>query len=774
MDTRADEKRNDDMTDPTAEGREPQTAPYPIDLIEPRHRDADTATFPGLPTFEGTVAPDRPLKVCIATIDVVGPVRNGGIGTAYRYVADFLVSCGHEVTILYGLGQHCENGAIEDWVDFYRERGITFVPMPQPELRSSRGPVGATSRISRLTYEWLKDRDFDVVHVSEWRGVGYYSLLAKNLGLAFKDTVFVVKCSSPTMWNKIGGNVLPDEKRDLILSYMERRSVELADIVVSGSLHMLRWMLDSGYNLVRPRCRVQPNIMLTSTLEEAVPESNEQGQRRPIDEIVFFGRLEPRKGIHIFCEAVDRLVKAGGPLPKKVTFLGKFAKVFDAETHIGERKERWPFEVETITGYDQPMAVHYLRQPGRVAVIPSLLENSSFAIYECLIYQINFLASDRGGNAELIHEDDYDDILFQAHPASLKRQFERVLTHGALVARPSFDNDENNRTWVNWHASLTKPGAIQALSRFPEAPAEPREPLVSVCLAHYERPDMVRHAIRSIEEQTYRNYEVVLVDDGSTSPTTVAFLEELKTDFAARGWQVVVQENAYLGASRNTAARHANGEYLLFMDDDNLAMPNEIETFVHVAERSDADIFTCFSDMFAGDGLPSKENSVSRITPIGPSLTVGAFVNCFGDSNSFVRKNSFDRIGGFTEDYRIGRDDQEFFSRAVINGFKLEVVPETLYWYRRPKPGAGMKAMNYSVSAGQYRVLRPYIAALPLALRNFILYAVGLENKASMLQAENRELQRRIEELEGSAPPAKKKKTPLYLIIYRRIRKLFN
>src|SRR5262249_20467512 len=73
------------------------------------------------------------------------------------------------------------------------------------------------------------------------------------------------------------------------------------------------------------------------------------------------------------------------------------------------------------------------------------------------------------------------------------------------------------------------------------APARP--PLVSVCLAHFNRPGPLRQALRSLEAQDYPHFEVVLVDDGSNDPEALALLDELGPVFARRGWRVVRQEN---------------------------------------------------------------------------------------------------------------------------------------------------------------------------------------------------------------------------------------
>ncbi|MEM7170921.1 MAG: glycosyltransferase, partial [Pseudomonadota bacterium] len=511
--------------------------------IEPRQLDRFTATFPGLPTLEQPLDPHRPLRICIITPDIVGPVRNGGIGTAYRYAADLLTSAGHQVTILYILGNHSENGPVEEWVKYYADRGVTFVPMPRPEIETGFGDNGRAVRFAYGAYCWLKSQEpFDLVHLTEWRGGGYFCMLAKRLGLAFQDTLFCVKCSSPSLWNRAGGSTHIDTHIELGISFMERRSVELGDVVVSGSLHLLRWMLQHGYRLNRERCHVQPNIMLgpvsptetsnspkTRNAHQPNDHSTSRLDRKkfPIDEIVFFGRLEPRKGIFIFCDALSRLV-AQDQVPRKVVFLGKVPTNFPARDIINERAKSWPFEVEIVSHLSQLEVVDFLKQGNRLAVIASLLENSSFAIYECLLHRIPFILCRSGGSPELVDKEDHAQVLFDPHPGDLQKLLGQVLRDGALLPQPSFDNDRNNQTWLDWHAWLSQPGQIQKMSNAYPAPTDPKDPLVSVCIAHFNRPELVRQAIESVKRQSYRNFEVVLVDDGSPGEENAQFLDQLE------------------------------------------------------------------------------------------------------------------------------------------------------------------------------------------------------------------------------------------------------
>lgn len=190
----------------------------------------------------------RKLKICIVTQDFVGPVKNGGIGTAYTYAARMLAQAGHDVTVLYTI-KSCVDKTLEYWTSHYQQMGINFVPAPDPKTGIQKGPAAEGLHIAYRAYEWLKQRSdkFDIVHASEWCANAYFCLQAKRTGLHFQNTKFVIKCSSPTLWNRIGNAQPITDVKTLTTMFMERRSVEMADYVICGSQYLLNWMEDQGY-----------------------------------------------------------------------------------------------------------------------------------------------------------------------------------------------------------------------------------------------------------------------------------------------------------------------------------------------------------------------------------------------------------------------------------------------------------------------------------------------------------------------------------------------
>lgn len=272
-------------------------------------------------------------------------------------------------------------------------------------------------------------------------------------------------------------------------------------------------------------------------------------------------------------------------------------------------------------------------------------------------------------------------------------------------------------------------------------------PLVSVCLVHHDRPSLLAQAVASLTQQDYPNFEVVLVDDGSSQPAALRYLDDLEAPFAVRGWQIFRQDNRYVGAARNQAARLARGDYLLFMDDDNVARADELSALVRAAEHASADIVTCTPGVFEGND-PAPAVCPRVWVPYGSSVAMGLLVNAFGDANALVRRSCFEALGGFTEDYGVGHEDWELFARAALGGFRIEVVPEPLFCYRANASGmlrSGQRALNLA------RSIRPYLEKYP-ELAPVLLLLQALFEQARIAPAvtagETTALRARLEEAE--------------------------
>jgi glycosyltransferase involved in cell wall biosynthesis/GT2 family glycosyltransferase len=666
-----------------------------------------TATFPSLPEVDAARGSRLP-RVCIATWEIEGPSRNAGIGTAYTSLADALKQAGYDVTILFLLGCHPTDGNMIDWVDYYQtHKGIRLVPLPM--AHEPRIHAAWASSVSYHTYVWLKEhqREFDIIHFPECQGLGFYSLLAKRQGLAFGDSTFVISAHGPTFWVKEGSQDYIRNLGELEIDFMERVSVSAADVVVSPSQYLLGWMQQNGWELPE-QTYVAPYVLPQGLLSEG---PGPRPHKKKIREIVFFGRLEIRKGLKLFCDALDEIC-ADQPDPKlEVTFLGKETELYGRSSigYISDRSKAWTVPWRIVANKYSKAAIEYLGGPGRLAVTSSLIDNFPNTVLECVGAGVPLLASNVGGIPEIIDAADHQNVCFEPRPDILAQRIRDALENGAASARPSASFSETERKWVNWHAALHNGARKERpVRKDRQTGRESIFPLVSVCFAYNLIGKGAATTLASLNQQDYPHLEIILAECG----TAAADPTNSPGDTGAvkgRDLRRIRRRGFELGAGRNAAAREAKGEYLLFVDDHSvLAAPNAISVFVQVAQRVDADILTSAISFFLGSSNGSSANRLehSRRPFLGGDAATGAFVNCFGSTNALVRRDAFEKIGGFSDEAVSTLDDWELLSKAALMGLRIETMPEVYLWQREDQD---QESLVHSL-VNAVRSARPYTA----------------------------------------------------------------
>jgi glycosyltransferase involved in cell wall biosynthesis len=564
------------------------------------------------------------------------------------------------------------------------------------------------------------------VHVSEWRGSGYLSLLAKRQRLAFQDTLFIVKTSSPWMWNRLYGSHPLDHVDDLAKVQAERRSVEFADIVIGGSLHLLRWMSSQGYRIPRDRTFVQPNVATFDHTADLMTQRDwERGKRHPVDELVFFGRLEARKGLFTFVQAIKRLLRQGAALPRQITFMGKpGARLMarpdqDIVDYIETETATWPTKIEILSEFQQYEALSYLLSGNRLAVMPSMIENSSLAVYEAAICGIPFIASNSGGTPELIATIDHPHVLCEAHPVPLADKISEALSLGGYVARPSFDNTANLEQWRRFHVDLGRGLMEQLLPAARQAPE--LTATASICIYHAGSDEKLRATLASILEQDNQPEEVLIAVDNDD----VAALDGAQAVAATVGLtaRIVPTFDLDAGQSFNVLADLARGDFLLFLWAGSTIRPMALRALTKVAASSNADLVNYFFRVTHEED-DSVKDYLSAI--VFGNVAQSFFRTDVTSLPLLVKRQTFSELGGFTTDYRVLAYDHELVAKAQISGVHCETALLELgtvpAWDEE-----WLRAKCYDQSVAQFRAIRPQLAGAPLALRELLLMSKGLQ-----------------------------------------------
>ncbi len=663
-------------------------------------------------------------SICLVTNDIKGLTRGGGTAGFVATIAETLAIEGHAVTVLVDRTYPPDNGTFEQWIAYYAQKNINITVLKgKPDILFHGDEYLI---ISYEIYEWLKCHHFDIIQFNDYEGMGFYTALAKRHKLAFIKTLICVVVHSPHLYLKEASLSFIDNIRSLEIDYIEKSMVENADVVITPSQYMLGWMKSNGFKLPRDSF-VQQNILPPYVFK--LPKDYTP-MKKPITELVFFGLLQDIKGIALFCDLVEKLSKEN-TVGFTITFLGKEAFIDDlpCTSYLQWRAIKWNVPWQIVSDLGPAEALQYLQSGNRLAVMASILDNSPYSIIECIQNQIPFITSKVGGIPELIHAADIDKVCFTRSLDGLYQKVTSVLTEGAFTVRPRIRGELKETSWKNWYNQVdyknTPTDDTDILST--------QQPFVSVIITHYNRAQYLRQAVTSILEQDYENIELIVVDDGSRLPEAIACLSQLESELCNHNFRVIRQENKYLGAARNTGARHAKGDYVAYLDDDDYAKPNRISTQLRSALLTGADIVLAGIDEFTGSNAPNS-NTVPRAkwVPVGPSVAVGLFKNCYGAVPALIKKDLFDKIGGFTEVVKLGFEDWEYWARAVTNGYKLELVPEALNWYRITPSSMLQTTPHY---LNHQIAIQPYLDAVPDAIKPVIKTAMGMYQKE--LQRDN-------------------------------------
>ncbi|MGC1479387.1 MAG: glycosyltransferase [Chthoniobacterales bacterium] len=202
-----------------------------------------------------------------------------------------------------------------------------------------------------------------------------------------------------------------------------------------------------------------------------------------------------------------------------------------------------------------------------------------------------------------------------------------------------------------------------------------RYPRVSVIVCSYNGAKTLDRCLESLHLVDYPDYEVVLVDDGSTDNTP---------EIAARHpWVVSIrQTNCGLSVARNVGARAASGEIIAYTDSDCMADPDWLYYLVNTLTSGD----------FAGVGGPNISppaedwiQACVAAAPGGPShvLLTDVIAEHIPGCNMAFHKWAFDLVGGFDPEYRKAGDDVDFCWRLQQEGGNIAFSPSAIVWHYR-------------------------------------------------------------------------------------------
>ena len=227
-------------------------------------------------------------------------------------------------------------------------------------------------------------------------------------------------------------------------------------------------------------------------------------------------------------------------------------------------------------------------------------------------------------------------------------------------------------------------------------------PRISVIIPYYNAEKYISRTIQSVLNQTYSDFEVILVDDGSTDRGV-----EICQSFNDSRIKIIRQANRGAPGARNTGIRHAQCDYIALLDSDDLWSPHKLAHHIaHLEKETDVGISFCYSEFIDESdkrlGLYQKSKRLTGITPddILCRNPVG------NGSSAVIRREMLEAIKfqdnhyGLVEDCYFDEsfkraEDVEFWLRACIaSKGRVAGIPEVLTYYRINEGGLSANAIG--------------------------------------------------------------------------------
>lgn len=225
-------------------------------------------------------------------------------------------------------------------------------------------------------------------------------------------------------------------------------------------------------------------------------------------------------------------------------------------------------------------------------------------------------------------------------------------------------------------------------------------PQVSVVVPCYNGGRFLDAFMAGMAEQTFRDYEIIIVDDGSTEAASLAKFAELERAGSAR---IIHQENRGMSGARNTGIRAARADLIMVLDCDDMVAPPFLAEAVEILRSAPPTVGAVFSHkQLVGAGHGDLERHFNRFDLLFTNTMPSCLV---------LRKSCIDAIGLYDESLRDGYEDWEFNLRLAHCGFDAIEIPKPYHVYRVSEHG-----MLFSRSSGAHarlwRAIRKKHAAL--------------------------------------------------------------
>ena len=502
--------------------------------------------------------------------------------------------------------------------------GVRFVFVHEP-TEAERGAFYHHLHVwSAGVYEALRaeygDHGPDLVEFPDYLGEACVPVQARRaLDNTLRDTCVCIRLYTTSEMTAVLNGSVPDSFETQVLFDLERVALRQADRIV--------WPGGDVYDSFRRFYRsdaLAPGWEVPHAVPATLAPSVEGSSRDGALRLLYFGRFERRKGVQNLLRAVTSLPRDDWSL----TLVGGDTDTAPLGTSMRAQLELMSADDPRIVFRDGVSNddVPQLVRDHDLCVVPSLWECWPNVALEALSQNRPVLASPVGGLLGMIEPERSGWFSRHVSESGLRDAIDVLLTEPDGVRalsdsgspRARFDELTDQDVIRSRYLALVE----EHRSARPRQPGEGQEPVVSVVVTYFELEEYVEEALASIFEQTHRELEVIVVNDGSLRAAD-AILDDLASSYPFR---VVTQQNSGLGAARNLGIAQSRGRYVLPFDADDLMAPTFIERCLEVLmEYPGLAYVTSWSEFIDKDGEDMSDPAAGyRPLGTGPRRWMGS------------------------------------------------------------------------------------------------------------------------------------------------------
>lgn len=608
-----------------------------------------------------------------------GPITGGGIGTYIANITAYMSKRGHKVYLI---------------TDCFTESNIHYLPPnvtlihPEPEPSDCYFFTYNQNYAQRI-YQTLKSlAPFDVIEFAEYNAEGFTTIRAKKLLNEFANTKLVVKLHTPRSLLVQIDEEKHTNTQTAIDIYLEDYCVKNADLVTSPSASLGEYF--------------QQKLDLKSIYRSPYPLSLATNNpprkfvKSQIQKVTFLGSIQVRKGVDVFIEAA-KIILAKEPnfvfeMYGRDTYSAPFQR-----SYAEYLKKRIPYDLKDkiiFKGSAPYEKIPKILQNTCFCVFPSRWENWPNVCLEAMSLGCVVIGSKNGGMSEMI---EHGNSGFLMNPYQPEEIAYTILDHHRNIDylhQISVNAQSSIKQWCDPELACQQVETSYKTNIYPKNWIVSQKPKVSVIIPLYNQGNYILETIFSIKESSYKNVEIIVVNDGSTDPQTNKVFGTLKDVIK------IFKPNGGLSSARNAGIKACSGDFIMLLDSDDKIHPEYIyKAVTALLNNPDLSYVGCYTRNF--------EAYEYTQAPIGfiPELMLFMNTNVVNSTNLY-RREAIQKVGNFDEEL-ISYEDWDYFISLYEHGCEGDILPMELFFYRRHYDSMVWRvAQPYRIQLIQYILLK--------------------------------------------------------------------